>query len=183
MPNVADAPNEIPTPRLRLRKPRLDDAQPIFSAYTSDATVVRFLTWRAHETEKQTRDFLRHALDEWANGSGFPYVIEITDGDSGPVGMIHPRARAHEMQFGYVLARPYWGKGYMTEALEAVVAWSLSRPATWRASAFCDVDNIASARVMENAGLTFEGILRRYFIHPNVSSEPRDCKVYSKVRT
>jgi RimJ/RimL family protein N-acetyltransferase len=35
---------------------------------------------------------------------------------------------------------------------------------------------------MEKAGLTFEGILRRFFVHPNVSPEPRDCKVYSRVR-
>jgi RimJ/RimL family protein N-acetyltransferase len=182
MLSVANAPNEVSTPRLLLRKPRPDDAHALFAAYTSDVEVVRFLTWRAHKTEEETLGFLRHCLEEWSNGTGYPYVIEVADLKSGPVGMIHSRVRAHEMQFGYVLARPYWGKGYMTEALKTVADWSLSRPATWRASAFCDVENIASARVMEKAGLTFEGILRRFFVHPNVSPEPRDCKVYSRVR-
>jgi len=35
---------------------------------------------------------------------------------------------------------------------------------------------------MEKAGMTFEGVLRQYFVHPNISSEPRDCRMYAKVR-
>lgn len=70
----------------------------------------------------------------------------------------------------------------MTEALSTVVDWALTQPDVWRASAFCDVEHVASARVMEKAGLTFEGVLRRYFIHPQISPEPRDCKLYAKVR-
>ena len=31
--------------------------------------------------------------------------------------------------------------------------------------------------------MTFEGILRRYFVHPNISPEPRDCCLYAKVRS
>jgi RimJ/RimL family protein N-acetyltransferase len=46
----------------------------------------------------------------------------------------------------------------------------------------CDVDNIASARVMEKAGLTLEGRLRRWLVHPNISDEPRDCLGYARVR-
>jgi RimJ/RimL family protein N-acetyltransferase len=154
----------------------------LFAAYTSDKQVVRFLTWRAHQTDEETLNYLRRCLGEWSSGIGFPYVIEIADAKSGPVGMIHLRVREHEMQFGYVLARPQWGNGYMTEALKTLSDWSLRQSGTWRASAFCDIDNIASARVMEKAGMAFEGILRRYLVHPNVSPEPRDCKVYSKVR-
>lgn len=170
------------TSRLILRKPKLSDAGPLFRAYTCDPDVVRYLTWRAHQAEDETRHFLELCLGEWRNGSGYPYVIEIAHGESGPVGMIHLRRRAHEMIFGYALARPYWGNGYMTEALRTVVDWSLGKTGIWRASALCDIDNVASARVMEKAGMTFEGILRRYLVHPNVSNEPRDCKLYAKVR-
>jgi RimJ/RimL family protein N-acetyltransferase len=52
----------------------------------------------------------------------------------------------------------------------------------WRIGAGCDVGNLASARVMERAGLGRDGILRRWIIHPNISSEPRDWLSYAKVR-
>jgi len=176
------APAELMTARLRLRKPTLADAGPLFRAYTTDKHVTRFLVWTPHGSETETHDYLEHCLGEWSKGSSFPYVMETRDGLSGPIGMIDLRKRSQAMDFGYVLARSHWGQGLMTEALAAAVDWSLDQPEIWRASAFCDVDNGASGRVMEKAGMSFEGILRRYFVHPNISSEPRDCRMYAKVR-
>jgi len=48
--------------------------------------------------------------------------------------------------------------------------------------AFCDVDNLGSARVMENAGMQREGLLRRYVLHPNISDVPRDVYLYAVVK-
>ena len=48
--------------------------------------------------------------------------------------------------------------------------------------ATCDVENLASARVVEKAGMTREGLLRRYIIHPNISGEQRDCYLYAIVK-
>jgi RimJ/RimL family protein N-acetyltransferase len=52
----------------------------------------------------------------------------------------------------------------------------------WRVWGVCDVENVGSARVMEKAGLSFEGVLRRHTIHPNVGTEPRDMRCYAKTR-
>jgi [ribosomal protein S5]-alanine N-acetyltransferase len=70
----------------------------------------------------------------------------------------------------------------MTEALTAAVEWALAQSEVWRIGDVCDVDNLASARVMEKAGLTREALLRRWSMHPNVSSEPRDCFSYARSR-
>ena len=70
----------------------------------------------------------------------------------------------------------------MTEALRAAARWAMGEPDIWRIGAVCDVENCASARVMEKAGLEREGILHRWIIHPNVGSEPRDCFSYAMVR-
>ena len=173
------APDEFTTARLRLRKPRLGDAAPLFQAYASDREATRFVSWRTHESETETRDFLQLCQAEWSSGSGHPYVI---DAAGKPVGMIHLHKRPYRVEFGYVIARSCWGRGYMTEALTTLVDWSLGQAEIWRASAFCDADNIGSARVMEKAGMAFEGVMRRYFVHPNLSPEPRDCKLFAKVR-
>jgi RimJ/RimL family protein N-acetyltransferase len=70
----------------------------------------------------------------------------------------------------------------MTEALSEVAHWALRQPEIFRISAVCDVENIASARVMEKAGLIREGLLRRWLVHPNISDKPRDCFAYAKAR-
>ena len=48
--------------------------------------------------------------------------------------------------------------------------------------AVCDIDNLASARVMEKAGMQREGILKRWSVHPNISAEPRDSYCYAVVK-
>ncbi|MGI9434541.1 MAG: GNAT family N-acetyltransferase [Geminicoccaceae bacterium] len=175
-------PEPFITERLKLRRPVLADASAIFEAYAQDQDVVRFLSWQAHTDEEQTRQFLEQSLTEWASGNSFPYVMQIRRQGADPVGMLHARPKGHLVEFGYVLARDYWGRGYMSEALAALADWYLAQPSIWRASAVCDVDNLASARVMEKAGFQFEGVLRRFFRHPNISPEPRDCKIFAQTK-
>jgi RimJ/RimL family protein N-acetyltransferase len=83
---------------------------------------------------------------------------------------------------GYVLGRKFWGQGYMTEAVRAVVDYALAEPEVFRVWAVCDVENAASARVLEKAGMRREGILRRWSMHPNISDEPRDSLCYARVK-
>lgn len=83
------------------------------------------------------------------------------------------------VELGYVLARLFWRKGLMTEAVRGVIDWAFAQPQIYHVAAVCDVENVASARVMEKAGMKREGVLKRYTLHPNVSDEPRDCHSYS----
>ncbi len=85
-------------------------------------------------------------------------------------------------ELGYVLARPAWGQGYMTEAVQTLAHLALHEIPVARVSAVCDVDNLASARVLEKSGLLREGRLRRYIMHRNVSDEPRDVYLYARSR-
>ncbi len=183
MSESLDAPFQHSTARLRLRKPKLEDADPIFAAYATDPEVVRFLSWRVHQSTQDTLEFLQLCLDAWSKGTIFAYVIELRDNPENPIGMIDVRPHGPRVAFGYVLARPVWGRGYMAEALSLLVEWSLNQPDIWRASAYCDTDNSASAKVMQKAGMEFEGVLRLYEVFPNVSSKPRDCLMYAKVRS
>lgn len=177
----ATPPTTIATVRLRLRQPHLDDAPALFARYTQDPEVTRYLVWRPHQHVAETLAFLQRCAAVWADGAGFPYVIERLD-DGALLGMIEFRIDRFKAEYGYVLARDAWGHGYMSEALTCLVEWALAQPAIYRAAAFCDVDNPASARVMAKAGMGYEGLLRRYSVHPNVSDIPRDCHVYARVR-
>jgi ribosomal-protein-alanine N-acetyltransferase len=178
---VAQAPESIETERLRLRRPQIDDAQTLFDTYTQDAEVTRFLAWRPHTSVEETRGFLERCESVWSTGEAYPYVIERRE-NGEVLGMIEMRIQGHSAGLGYVLAKKYWGQGLMSEAAQALVDWALSQPEIYRVFAFCDTENIGSARVMEKAGMQREGRLRRYFVHPNLGNEPRDVYMYAKVK-
>ena len=75
-----------------------------------------------------------------------------------------------------------WGRGYMPEALSALTALALEREDIFRVQAFCDVENVPSQRALEKAGFFREGRHERFFVHPNVSAEPRPCYMYAKCK-
>ena len=172
-------PDLFETSRLTLRPIKPDDADAVFSGYAQDPAVSHYLLWRPHAAVTETEALITRCLE--ASSSRTYATIER---DSGRlIGHFGLQLKApHRVSFGYVLARPWWGKGLMTEAVSEVVAWSLRQDDVWRVEAGCDVENLASARVMEKAGLVCEGILRRWLVHPNISSEPRDCFSYAIVR-
>ncbi len=88
----------------------------------------------------------------------------------------------HGVSLGYALGRRWWGKGLATEAARTLVEWALAQPGVFRVWAIADRDNLASARVLEKSGMQREGLLRRWIVHPNISPEPRDAWMFSRVR-
>jgi RimJ/RimL family protein N-acetyltransferase len=178
---VTNPPETLETLRLRLRKPAPEDAQAIFDKYARDPEVTKYLTWLPHQVVEQTRNFLHACLRAWDERKSFHWVIVRKD-DNQLLGMISARVEDRKWELGYVLARPYWGNGYMTEVVKKVIEEALKQEGIYRIWSVCDVDNPASARVMEKAGMQREGILRRWSIHPTVSDKPRDSYCYSIVR-
>jgi [ribosomal protein S5]-alanine N-acetyltransferase len=169
------------TARLSLRPITMADAGPIFTAYARNPEVTQFLIWRPHRTRRDIEAYIRSCLETPPHRAR-TYVL-VGRKDSVIRGCLDLRqVDRHRLEFGYVLARAFWGQGLMTEALTEIVRWGLSQPFIYRISAVCDVENIGSARVMEKSGLVREGLLRRYLVHPSISKEPRDCFSYARVR-
>ncbi|HEV7904760.1 MAG TPA: GNAT family N-acetyltransferase [Pyrinomonadaceae bacterium] len=175
-------PTHIETARLVLRKPVVADTPRIFEAYANDAEVTRYLTWRPHRTVADGEEPAAHRLAAWESGAYFCWVIMHKEDGGELIGMISIRPNAWRVNLGYVLGRKWWGRGYMTEAVRAVVDYALSESEVFRVWAVCDVANAASARVLEKAGMRREGILRRWEMHPNLSDEPRDSLCYARVK-
>jgi RimJ/RimL family protein N-acetyltransferase len=164
-----------------LRRPRLSDANDIFDSYASDPEVTRYVTWRPYKDSSEVAPFLQSRLARWDSGEEFSWAITRPQ-EGQVIGMIACRVREHAADIGYVLGRHYWSRGYTTESATAIVDWAINLAFVCRVWAVCDIENKPSARVLEKVGMQREGVLRRYIVHPNVSSEPRDCFVYSKVR-
>jgi len=164
--------------RLRLRRPDVSDADWLFESYASDEEVTKYLTWAAHADRGETVAFLERCEAVWRREEAFPWVIALAAGNV-PVGMAEIRIRPPRVDVGYVLARAHWGHGYMTEVVLCLKEWSLSQQGISRFWTVCDVENVASRRVLEKAGLSLEGILRGWEYHPGAGEEARDCLSFS----
>src|SRR5712691_6206335 len=169
------------TPRLAMRPPRLEDAEAIFAGWAGDPRVTRFLTWRPHEHVQQTRQFLERCLKDW-EGTGHRVWLITRFVDDTPIGTIDLRTSSSSAELGYALAREAWGHGIMTEVVQTLTQMALHEIPIARVAAVCDVQNAASARVLEKAGMLREERLPRRVVHPNVSDQPRDVYLYARNR-
>jgi ribosomal-protein-alanine N-acetyltransferase len=174
-------PTRWETQRLVLAPACVADAQAAFESYTSDPLVTRYLMWRPHRSVDETAQFLSRCENVWQEGSAFPWSLRLKL-DGSFAGMVEARVRKHSVDIGYVLARRLWRKGLMSEAIGGLVDWAMSQPGIYRVWAICDVENIASARVLEHVGMQLEGTLRRRVVHPNMGDVPRDCFCYAIVK-
>jgi ribosomal-protein-alanine N-acetyltransferase len=140
----------------------------------------RYLTWQPHRTIANTQEFVRESIAAWDNETLFIWAILLKDGTF--VGCISLRFEDFKVEAGYAIARAHWGKGITPEALRELIDWALDLSWVYRVWAVCDIENPASARVMEKVGMTREGILRKWSIHPQTGDTPRDCYCYSIVK-
>lgn len=175
-------PTTIDTGRLLLRPQQAGDLDAIH-AYAGDAQVARWMDWPRHATPGETRAWMRARaqLEAQPNHHDLLWmVVERASGElAGGVGM---RWTPPKADFGFVLARRFWGKGYATEATAAVVAAAWARPEVVRLWATCHPDNHASARVLEKLGLWLEARLARWSPRPNLPGDRGDSLLYARVK-
>jgi RimJ/RimL family protein N-acetyltransferase len=178
---VVTPPREWETERLALRPATVGEARAAFESYTADPAVSRYMIWRPHRSLAETEEFFRRCEDVWRKGSAFPWSLWLK-ADGSFAGMLEARVKNHTVDLGYVLVPRLWRRGLMSEAVAGLVKWALAQPEIYRIWAVCDVENVASARLLESVGMQLEGTLRRWLVHPNVSDLPRDCLCYAIVK-
>ena len=169
----------IDTPRLLLRPPTMDDAAGI-TEYAMDPEVSRYVTWPRHRSPSDALAYLKYAISAAEKGQELTWIITLRA--SGEViGTAAIRLQGHRVELGYVLKRSSWGQGFATEAARAIVEWALMQPTIHRAWAVCDVQNVASVKVLEKIGMQREGLLRRWAALEDFGT-PRDCWCYARVK-
>lgn len=98
----------------------------------------------------------------WADGKSATFAIAIAaTGDlCGAMGL-DVNAEHDWAELGYWIGRPYWARGYATEALRALIPWAFANLPLIRLQACHFMRNPASGRVMQKAGMKLEGVLRQ----------------------
>ena len=152
----------LETERLVLRKLHRKDVGDIYD-YASEPEVARYMPWEYHRSLDDAAMFLRSQLDAYRRGqpASWGLVLKAEDRLVGAAGFGVWSLSNSKAEFGYVLGKRYWNQGLMTEAAEEIVRFGFEEMLLNRLQARAITDNIASWRVMEKIGMTYEGTERK----------------------
>lgn len=149
----------LETERLFLRPFRESDAEEVF-ACCRNPNLGNNAGWAPHKTVEESREVLRTVFigqDVWA------MTLKSTGQLIGSVGIIPDPKRENPgvRMLGYWLDEAYWGKGYMTEAVRAVLDYGFRELRLSLVAASCYPHNKRSQQVLERNGFMYEGILHQ----------------------
>lgn len=140
--------------RLHLRAFTLADAPAMFRNWANDAAVTEFLRWPPHERVDVTRAVLANWVAQYQNSAYYQWAI--CTADDVPVGSIGVVSQSDEMlHIGYCLGRAWWHKGYMREALAAVLDYLFCVVGAPRIESQHDTQNPRSGAVMLACGMRY----------------------------
>lgn len=169
----------IDTPRLRLRRLFREDVEDLLEA-TSDSRVVRFEPWGPY-SEAETAQMVENILEQLQNGVCTEWAVERRE-DAKVLGVIHLNKIDffnRSAEIGYWLSRKAWGCGYATEAVNALVRYSLASLRMDEIVAICHPENLASVRVLRKVGFSLQKILPQHIV---LRGKAWDCPQYHITR-
>lgn len=159
----------LETERLILRKIRIEDARIAFNNWCNNDMVDKYVLWKKHPSVETTIKQYEKWIEEYNDEKTFRWIVELKD-NHDLIGTIDvsPRFIKHgSCEIGYCYSDKYWNNGYATEALKAVIKYLFEECEAELVNAEFMENNPASGKVMEKAGMKFEGRLRSRVIDKN----------------
>lgn len=151
----------IETQRLRIRPIRMSDAA-AFYRFGKKPEVAATTTWQVHTSIEKTKEIINKYLGVYEDKGLAPFAIALKETD-----VMIGTASYHEhipswkcITVGWSIDSAEWNKGYATEVARALIEFAFLHLDITRIIAYVRNDNGASRRVMEKAGMSYEGILR-----------------------
>jgi putative acetyltransferase len=148
----------IETDRLVLRQFRYTDYEDLYE-YAKNPHVGPNAGWKPHEDMDETKSILKNFVEE---DEVLAIVWKANNKVIGSLGLHKDPLRSADdvKMLGYVLSEDYWGKGIITEASRAVLAYAFTDLNLKLVSVQHYVHNQKSRRVIEKCGFKYEGTLR-----------------------
>ena len=157
-------PVEIPTARLILRRPTLDDAVAVNDVVNASFTELsRWMIWaRGSYGINDAKQFCKYASDAFDSGTHLPTLIRLpNDGKiigAAELTSIDPEVPSFEI--GYWIHTDYVGHGYVTEATHALTTFAFQKLDSNRVQIRMDSNNHRSWAIPERLGYEWEATLQ-----------------------
>jgi RimJ/RimL family protein N-acetyltransferase len=148
----------LTTNRLLLRQIQPHDAEALF-AILSDEESMEFYGHEPHQFLDETKDLIRQIEERYARKEALRWCITLQGEDRliGSCSLFHFDVGFHCAETGYELKRAFRGKGIMTEAMSAILAFGFRELWLHRVEAVIDIANERSKGLLLKLGFTYEG--------------------------
>lgn len=147
----------IETGRLVLRAPRPADLDSC-AELLGDYEVARMLSRVPYPYDLEAgRSYLARSVERWQDIAGADELGFHVDHDGRMIGGMGFKKLQATPEIGYWLGRPYWGRGFMSEAVEAAVTWLFEHTDHERLAGEAMTENSGSLKVLEKLGFRHVG--------------------------
>lgn len=158
----------LETERLVLRQITPEDSGDLFHYFSLDE-VTKFYDVESFTNVQQAEELIDRWQQRFEKNLGIRWGITLkyenrVIGTCGYHGWMKHHFKA---EIGYELTPDYWGKGFMTEAIQRVTEFGFRDFGLNRIEAFVEPGNVNSRKVLEKAGFSEEGILKEHFYWRN----------------
>lgn len=170
------------TERLLLRRFRPGDEEAMFQGWLCDPEAAKFMRWASYSSVEEARLFLEELLSGYECPDFYRWAIvpRETGKPAGILSLFTVSEWDLVCEPAYCIGRSWRGKGYAAEALRAVLGFAFREAGFNRAEAYHSLQNPASGRVMEKAGMKKEGEAPQKY---RCSLGFQDCALYGITRS
>lgn len=145
----------IKTKRLILRAFEENDAEPLYHILAQE-DVLRYFPNPAPPSKEKTIGLVRKQLEQWEQ-YGYAWWAVTLPSNPDLLGWcgLQFLPETGETEVGYLLGKPWWGKGYATEAASASIGFAFNDLDMEQIIALVHPENQASIHVIEKIGMHF----------------------------
>ena len=168
---------KLETERLILRKLTIDDANDAFNNWMGDPDIM--WAWGVHKSVEETKVKMEGLIKDYENINNYEWGIQLKENSEviGSICAVNNDEEVKSCELGYQISKYHRNKRYATESLICILEYLLIKIGYNRIQGGHFSDNPASGKVMENAGMKYEGTLRQNC--KNKNGDFVDSKIFS----
>ena len=147
---------KLETERLILREIHPDDTEAVFNCWMQDENVSRYMWWKASNDRNEAERFVEFELGNLANDKWNRWIIVLkTTNEIIGTCLIFFNDEEEHWDISYNLGKKFWGNGYVTEAMSAVMKYAVEEMKIKEVGTTYAIENPASGRVLQKLGFQF----------------------------
>lgn len=149
---------ELKTVQLNLRRIRREDAAAFFR-FAGSKAVTKYMFWKPHETIGESVSSIEKTISRYEAGNCWRWGIALKETDEliGIIDLLGIKETDRSCTFAYMISEEFWGRGFATGALSAVLGFAFGRLGLETVWGEHFGPNAASGAVMRKAGMRYTG--------------------------
>lgn len=170
---------ELETERLKLRRLEQSDVNTVF-ALRSNPEIMKYIPVPLTQSIEEAEAYICSIDKRMENKECVNWAITLKDSGVmiGTIGFYRMKLEHYRAEAGYMILPQFNGKGYVTEALNAIIEYGFSTMKLHSLEALIDPANIGSMKVLEKCGFEKEAHFKEHLFF---NGQFLDSAIYSKL--